>query len=155
MPVPSPVSTAVPAVSSGATAAQSPAGVNGTRSDRRLRGTGRKERVADQAQILDRSGDVAGIDVEPRLRAVGHLARRLVGSVDLRVLGVQHVAAPAQGQEPLDLVTGERELREGILRERLLDLRPARLPLLQVETRFVDTHENVMRRRGGAETPWE
>jgi phosphoribosylamine--glycine ligase len=111
----------------------------------RLGGAGREDGLPKRAQVLDRSGDIAGVDIRALLVAVSDLPRRLVRRLELRVLRSHRLVAHLDAEKLFDLVARFDERIGRILGESLLELRPASLPFVQVEPWVSHTHALLMR----------
>ena len=118
-------------------------------------GAGGADGLVDEPEVLDRAAEVAGVEALVPLDRVGDLTGRAVGGAELvgpSLLAVQ--LDPCLAEHPLDEVARLREGARRVLFERLLQLRPARLPLVQLEAGLVlaHAHATVMRAEAGCQT---
>lgn len=89
-------------------------------------------RCPERTQVLDGGADVSRVDLVTALDRV----RRVPGGPE----GHRNLVVDVPAERVLDQVAGVRQRSCRVFRHRLLELRPASLPLVQVETGLVHAH---------------
>jgi hypothetical protein len=88
------------------------------------------QRLVHGPQVLDRRSDVTGPDVLAALDRIGRFACGAGAGEELVVLTAYRVGELALLEYLLDEVARGRQCADGILLEQLVELAPARLPLV-------------------------